>query len=436
MVVCPDAHPRMQELRSSNSTRPYVIAWVFSLIFYFLEYAVRSGPAVMIPELAGVFGVGPGEVGTILGTYYYTYSLAGLVAGIALDRTGAKYALPVGVVVVALGSALFAASGVVAGTAGRLLQGAGSAFAFTGAVYLASRGFRAGSLATAIGATQCLGMLGGALGQSAVGPLIHAGFSVRLFWLLMGAANLATALALYFITPDDTAEQARQPVARGGLLQPYKIVFRNPQSYLCGLVAGLLFAPTTIYAMTWGVASLQQDQQLSYAAATWATSMVPLGWVVGCPLLGWAADRLGRRKPVVLGGAVTMILIGLQQLFLPALLPIYASLFLFGLASGAAMIPYSIIKEANPDEVKGSATGAMNFLTFGVSAVLGPLFARLYGQSLGHAADPGAHFMTGGLFWIGCTSLALVSALFLRETGAGRQSPESAPSTSSPTATL
>ncbi|WP_324676098.1 MFS transporter [Hymenobacter sp. GOD-10R] len=411
----------MAVLSSPNRTRPYVIAWVFSLIFYFLEYAVRSGPAVMLPELAGVFGVSTTEVSSILGTYYYTYSLAGLIAGIALDRTGAKFALPAGVLVVALGCALFAVPGSWAGNAGRLLQGAGSAFAFTGSVYLASRGFQARSLATAIGATQCLGMLGGALGQSAAGPLIHNGFDLRTFWLLMGAANFATCLALFFVTPNDAAEQAQQPRAKASLLEPYKVVFRNPQSYLCGLIAGLLFAPTTIFAMNWGVASLQKDQQMSYAAATWACSMVPLGWVVGCPMLGWLADRLGRRKPVLFGGAASMILLGLQQLYLPSLLPLYVSLFLFGVASGAAMIPYSIIKEANPDEVKGSATGAMNFLTFSVSAILGPMFAHLYGQTLGNAADPAAHFQTGGLFWIGCTSVAIVAALLLRETGTGRK---------------
>lgn len=412
----------MDAIAPSSRTRPYVIAWVFSLVFYFLEYAVRSGPAVMIPELAHTFGVTAAGVSAILGTYYYTYSVAGLVAGIALDRTGAKYALPAGIAIVALGCLLFAVPGAVAGNSGRLLQGAGSAFAFTGAVYLASRGFRARSLATAIGATQCLGMLGGALGQSLVGPLIHQGFDVRLFWGLMGMANLATGAALFFITPNDAREQASQPTAQGGLLAPYKIVFSNPQSYLCGLVAGLLFAPTTIFAMNWGVASLQQDRQLSYAAATWACSMVPLGWVVGCPALGWLADRLGRRKPVLLLGAGGMVLIGLQQLYLPALLPLYLSLLLFGVASGAAMLPYSIIKEANPDQVKGSATGAMNFLTFGVSALLGPLFAHYYGQGLGHAPDPAAHFQQGGLFWIACTSLAIVASLLLRETGAGRAS--------------
>jgi hypothetical protein len=53
-----------------SPTRPYVIAWVFSLVFYFLSYTIRSSPAVMLPELAQAFGVSTGSVGTILGTYY------------------------------------------------------------------------------------------------------------------------------------------------------------------------------------------------------------------------------------------------------------------------------------------------------------------------------------------------------------------------------
>ena len=63
-------------------------------------------------------------------------------------------------------------------------------------------------------------------------------------------------------------------------------------------------------------------------------------------------------------------------------------MFVFGVASGVAMIPYTIIKEANPDEVKGSATGAINGLNFGLSALIGPIFGVLLGKTLGTAADP------------------------------------------------
>jgi hypothetical protein len=37
---------------ATDMTRAFVFAWVVSLAFYFLEYAVRSSPAVMIPQLA------------------------------------------------------------------------------------------------------------------------------------------------------------------------------------------------------------------------------------------------------------------------------------------------------------------------------------------------------------------------------------------------
>jgi hypothetical protein len=43
-------------------------------------------------------------------------------------------------------------------------------------------------------------------------------------------------------------------------------------------------------------------------------------------------------------------------------------------SSGAAMIPYTIIKEVNADEVKGSATGAINFLVFTLSALMAPVY--------------------------------------------------------------
>jgi MFS family permease len=111
----------------------------------------------------------------IIGTYYYTYSTVSLVAGISFDRLGAKYSLLAGTVVLGLGCLLFYFPNQGAGYAGRLLQGMGCAFAFPGCVYSASRGFSAGPLATAIGFTQCVGMLGGSAGQLVVGPWLRNG---------------------------------------------------------------------------------------------------------------------------------------------------------------------------------------------------------------------------------------------------------------------
>jgi MFS family permease len=108
-----------------------------------------------------------------------------------------------------------------------------------------------------------------------------------------------------------------------------------------------------------------------------------------------------------------------QLSFLPDLLPAAATLFIFGVASGVAMIPYSIIKEANPDNVKGSATGAINFIVFGVTSAVGPIFASLFAKRLS-LGDPIAHFQHASSFWLAGIVVAALIAVLLRETGSGR----------------
>jgi MFS family permease len=156
---------------------------------------------------------------------------------------------------------------------------------------------------------------------------------------------------------------------------------------------------------------------VSAAEAVARSSMVPLGWMIGAPLLGYVADRMGRRKPVLAAGLLIMLAYFIGLVFFPRSVPPYAGGLLFGIGSGAAMITYTMIKEVNPDRVKGSAAGAMNFLVFGMSALLGPLFGlTLAHLSSGHELTLEA-FQTADWAWIAAVVVSLVLMLFLRETG-------------------
>jgi MFS family permease len=171
--------------------------------------------------------------------------------------------------------------------------------------------------------------------------------------------------------------------------------------------------------MTWGVAFFETDRHFTYKAAVLAASIVPLGWAFGCPLMGWAADQVRLRKPVLVAGIVMMAATVIQLSFLPNLLPADLTLFIFGVASGVAMIPYTIIKEANPDNVKGSATGTINFIVFGVTALVGPVFASLFAKTL-TSGNPVTHFQHASSFWLASIILAGLMSILLRETGSGR----------------
>jgi MFS family permease len=401
------------------------VAWLITAVYYFYQYTLRSAPAVMMPQLGEAFARDAAGVAALAGLFYWGYSPFSLVAGVALDRLGPRRVVPLGAAAVGVGALLFASGSVPLASFGRLLQGAGGVFALVGAVYIATRSFPASMAATLIGATQMFGMAGGSAGQFVVGPLIASGVSWSAFWAGMGLAGLVIAAALVRFIPREEAPAsgAWLPAALGAM----GAVFRNPQSILCGVIAGLLFIPTTIFDMVWGVRYLQEARGVDYATAVMRSATVPVGWIIGCPLLGFLSDRLGRRKPVIFGGA--LVLLGCMALVLygPAgLLPPYVVGLVAGIASGAAMLPYTVIKEANPPAFSGTATGVVNFLNFTFSAVLGPVF----GSAMRRAAEGPDPASLGTyqaafaplLYGIG---LALILTFFLRETGPAAAGPAS-----------
>jgi MFS family permease len=130
------------------------------------------------------------------------------------------------------------------------------------------------------------------------------------------------------------------------------------------------------------------------------------------------ADHLGRRKPVLIAGSVVMLASALAILYMPpSILPAYLGGFILGFGSGAAMIPYTIIKEVNPDNVKGSATGAINFLVFTLSALAAPAYGWLL-TSISHGATltlPA--FQKAGVAGIVGIIVAIILSCFIKETG-------------------
>jgi MFS family permease len=395
-------------------------AWLLVAIYYFYQYALRSAPSVMMPQLTDAFGVNALGVSAIVGMFYYGYSPFSLVAGTSMDRFGAKRVIPIGAAVVGIGAILFGTGNVAAANIGRFLQGAGGAFALIGAAYLITKNFPASVGASLIGATQMFGMAGGSAGQFLVGPIIKSGVSWDRFWIYAGCLGLIISMVLLILLPRETPKPAKEGTgAFATLLRSLGKVFRNPQSILCGFISGLLFIPTTILGMTWGVRFLQEARGREYDAAVVLAATIPLGWMIGCPLLGFISDRLGLRKPVIFGGTIMLLAVVSWVLFgNPEILRGHTVGILMGIASGAAMLPYTVIKEVNPPELGGTATGVVNFLNFTFSALLGPVFgARLVEMPQGDTSLALAHYQAGFRPLLYGIAVALILTFFLRETG-------------------
>jgi sugar phosphate permease len=256
--------------------------------------------------------------------------------------------------------------------------------------------------------------------------MIAGGVIWSTLWLGLGVIGIAVAGLLWFLLPKAKAAPAASQNWLKDSLHAMILVFRNPQSIFCGLVAGLLFIPTTIFDMIWGVRFMQEAHGFDYGSAVIRSATIPLGWIIGCPLLGFIADRIGRRKPVVVGACCVLLACLAWILYGRAdALPPYVLGTVAGMASGAAMIPYTIIKEANPPHLAGTATGVVGFLNFTFSALLGPVFGWIMASVSGGESRDLTHYQsTFYPLLYGVAIAALITIFLLKETGPAAQVPK------------
>lgn len=277
-------HSRIERLtgRERRRIRQALLGFALCVAFYSVQYALRSAPTVMLADLARAFNISSVDVGDLSSIFLYTYAIFALISGTVLDRFGARAAVPCGAAITAFGALLFVLDGFGAAEVGRLLQGAGSAFALTGAVYVAASGLPPSRLALAIGIAQAAGMFGAWAGQWLVSVALRTwDVAWQSIWVAVVGILVLLALCIAVSLPGRAPAES-QPASVGenapaSVLRPLQILFANPQTWFCAICAGGLFVPTAIGALIWRIPFYSTGLDVPYQQAVLSASMVPLG---------------------------------------------------------------------------------------------------------------------------------------------------------------
>jgi MFS family permease len=360
------------------------LVWGIAALFYLTGFYQRVSPAVMTSELMRDFGLTAKSLGNLSAFYFYFYVAMQIPAGVLIDTWGARKLLFWGALSAGFGTFLFGATSSFAlACAGRAIIGGATAAGWLVLLKLATHWFPARRFATLSGLGLFFGNIGALFAQVPLRLLIE-----RFGWrpvVLGSAAILFLVCACVWLAvrndPSEVGLPSYAPAALRGrdgrsmraLLAGFRNVFAYRNTWLIFFAQGGIVGSILAFTGLWGTPFLRARYALTPAQAAAVCSVMIVCWAVASPLAGALSDRIGRRKPVYLGGAL-LTAAGWAVLFYAPDLPLAAFVAvaaLTSLGSGAVVLGFAYAKESVPVHFLGTISGTIN-----IGNMIGPMLLQ------------------------------------------------------------
>ena len=361
-----------------------------------VTYANRTVIYPLLSIIAAEYSLSSADAGLLTGSYFLTYLLLQLPAGILGDRFGMKRVLLSTYAVASVGAI---GLGLAVGHYAMMVLcmavhglGAGGFYpsSFGMMMQKTEPGRRAFSSAL-IGTGMAVGLL---TGMTAGGTLYEMFQSVRVPILAVALPSILILFLFYRYLPDTKGAPAPAWSQYRAILTDWDLWRINLTTF------------TALYgfwvAVTWGPTFLKVERGFSLGAAGFYTGLIAVSAIPASIFWGRLADRIGRKKVAafVLPASATALLL-LSVLETPAVL--IGMLVLFGMLSNTAFVPSMIawsadIVEKRHPGLTGASVGIFNGAIM-FSAVVAPVvsgFLRDQTGSLGPAMIAAAILMFAG----------------------------------------
>lgn len=430
------------ETKAGQSYAPQWMSWsmwAIAALFYLTAFYQLTSPAVMTTELMRDFHISAGDLGSFSAFYFYPYVFLQIPIGILIDSWGAKKLMLIGAFASGGGTFVVALAPSLAGSfawacAGRAVVGAATAVGWLALLRVAAQWLPPKQFATVTGFGLCVGNVGAVLAQV---PLRMAIESFGWRAVMTGSATfiVGVGILIWAFIRNDPAERGFRNYAppatparageRPGLAQTFKQIFSHRNSWLIFFAQGGIVGPLLTFTSLWGGPFMRTRFGLAPKSAAAICSLMIICWAIGAPIAGNLSDRIGRRKPLYLGGAITL-LAGWIVMFFVKGLPVEAFIAVAAvtsLATGAIILGFPLGKESVPIRFAGTIAGIVTcgnmigpmLLNSGIGRVLDQ---RWNGQMVNGLRAYGVEsFQTAFLLAIGWSVLTCLLLSFTRETG-------------------
>jgi MFS family permease len=196
------------------------------------------------------------------------------------------------------------------------------------------------------------------------------------------------------------------------------LVARNRATWSCFWYGFGMSGSYMTFVGLWAVPYLVHAHGLSLVEATQHTSLIIVSLAISQGMIGALSDRIGRRRPLIVGSALAYLACWAAWLAGAGALPggSYAIAVGMGLSVCGMTLSWVCAKEANPPHYSGIAISLVNTSGFLAVGLLQPLVGWLIDRSAAGAVPAGAHYVPGIVLLAVFAGIAVVAALFVPET--------------------
>jgi len=372
-------------------------AYILGSIAFMFTIFHRVNAAVLAPYIIETFNVSGSTLGFMSGIYFYVYSFSQPIVGILVDRLKPRRMLTLSVLLIALGTLIFAyAPSISFIYLGRFLIGAGCAGIFIPTTWIINKYFDFEKRGFLLLILQFIGNLGSVL---AAGPLSN--LIIFLGWkgalLFIGIITIAIGILIWITVRDNNDSHTKeisnlndsQNEEKKGWFSIVREVLQIPIIKYC-LISTIVYASMLSFQGLWVVPYLIDVYKLSKSSASSLATLIPTGYVIGLLLFSKLSDTIYGKYiyfccTVIISSIYLFLTIctgNIQPTFLPLLL------FTIGISHGATPYMVKIYTLVLPKKSFGTALGALNVAPFIATAVYqslsGILFDMLGGSDILH----------------------------------------------------
>jgi MFS family permease len=401
-----------------------LMAWIVCLsagLFFFYEFFQLNIFDVINQPLRDEFHIDAAQLSWMSSAYLWADILFLLPAGIILDRFSTRRVILIAMLVCVAGTLGFSITdSFILASFFHFLSGIGNAFCFLSCVVLVSRWFPPRRQALVIGSLVTMAFIGGMMAHTPFAYLYEL-FGWRRALLIDAAVGTVILLWIYIVVKDKPVFSPVQThTNQGQIISGFIKALVNPQNWLAGFFTSFLNLPIMVLCALWGASYLQVTHNLPDIAASNIVSLIFMGSVIGCPLVGWLSDSLGRRKPLMIIGAIATLITVIPLFMHITLSQMTLSIIFFALGffTSTQVISYPLVAESNEEQNTGAATGIASVLIMGGGGVGQVLFGWLITHHAGTESTQYtiADFQFAMWMFPIAAIAALVAVLMTRET--------------------